>query len=140
MRIEDYKPKIIKNDHAVYLEMLIEANKCHTCEKIMLPKIPRGLFPNYRHVNQDAQMKVSGLVYSTYTEVDGRRICEECKNSGKISILCALCNERKPSDKEQESFGYPAEYLCKDCYETVTAKVWEDKCEDLSSSHRYDFE
>ena len=138
--MENYTPKIVENTHVVYLEMVIEAKKCHLCKKIMLPKTGRGVFPNYIHMNQDAQMKRAGFVYSTNTEVDGECICIECKDAGKVYILCALCNERKPSDKEQESFGYPPEYLCKDCYETKPAKIWEEKCDELRDSHRYDFE
>ena len=138
--MENYTPKIVENTHVVYLEMVVEAKKCHLCKKIMLPKTDRGVFPNYIHMNQDAQMGRAGFVYSTNTEVDGECICIECKDAGKVDILCALCNERKPSDKEQESFGYPPEYLCKDCYETKPAKVWEEKCDELRDSHRYDFE
>jgi len=140
MKTEEYVPKIIKNDNWVYLEMVIEATKCHCCEKIMLPRAKRGIFPNYMHINQDAQMKRAGFVYSTFTEVDGKPICIECKEAGKIDILCAMCNERKPSNKEQESFGYPPEYLCKDCYETVPAKQWNEKADELNNNHRYDFE
>jgi len=138
--MENYVPKIVENTHVVYLEMVVEATKCHLCKKIMLPKTNRGVFPNYMHMNQEAQMKRAGFVYSTNTEVDGKPICIECKDAGKVDILCAMCKERKPCDKEKDSFGYPPEYLCVDCYETVPAKKWDDKVDDLNASHRYDFE
>lgn len=143
-KIENYVPEIVENKSTVYFKMLVEVKKCHLCKKFMMPKANSqfngGVFPNYIHINQDAQMKMAGFVYSTRIEVDGECICEECKNAGKVDILCAMCEQRKPSDKQQESFGYPPEYLCKDCYETVPAKKWEDKVDELQQSHRYDFE
>lgn len=138
--MENYTPKIIENTHVVYLEMVIEATKCYLCKKIMLPKKSGRIFPKYMNMDQDAQMKRAGFVYSTNIEVDGKRICVECKNAGKADIQCVLCNEKKPSDKVQQSFGYPPEYLCKDCYETKPAKIWEEKCDKLLEDHLYDLD
>ena len=138
--MENYVPKIVENTHVVYLEMVVEATKCHLCKKIMLPKTNRGVFPNYIHMNQEAQMKAAGLVYSTNTLVDNEPICLECEQGGKADFLCAMCEERKISDKKQKQFGDPAEFLCKDCYETKPAKVWDEKVDELQEAHRYDFE
>jgi hypothetical protein len=38
----------------------------------------------------------------------------------------------------EEQFGDPAEYLCKPCYETVPASVWDAAKERLRRSHQYD--
>jgi tRNA(Ile2) C34 agmatinyltransferase TiaS len=110
--MEEYTPKIIEKN---YVEMLIEGEKCKTCDRLMLPNIKRGLFPNYLRINQDAQMKRAGMVYLSSTQVDGKTICKECESAGKADFLCALCNNRYPSSEVKESIGWPAEFLCKNC-------------------------
>ena len=62
------------------------------------------------------------------------------EKAGKADFLCALCNERKSTDKIQESIGDAPEFLCKDCYDTVSAKIWDDKLDELQEAHRYDYE
>jgi len=137
--MENYTPKIHENGR--YVEMLIETKKCKCCEKIMVAKLGYySIFPKYMRINQEAQMKAAGFVYSTSILVDDEPICLECEQSGKADFLCAMCDERKTTDKKQESFGDPAEFLCKDCYETKPAKVWDEKVDELQDAHRYDFE
>jgi hypothetical protein len=137
--MENYTPKVQENGK--YIEMLIEAKKCKCCKKIMIDKLGcYSIFPKYIKINQEAQMKAAGFVYSTTTLVDDEPICIECEQEGKADFLCELCEERKSSDKKQQSFGDPAEFLCKDCYETKPAKVWYEKCEELIEEHKYDFE
>lgn len=136
--MEKYIPKI--HEGGRYVEMLLEAKKCKCCNKVMITKETNNLFPMYYAINQEAQMKAAGLVYITSTLVDDEPICIECEQSGKASFLCALCEERKTTDKKQESFGDPAEFLCKDCYESVPAKKWDEKVDELRESHYWDFE
>jgi len=138
----EYTPKII-NDR--YVLFVAQAIKCPICEKLMVKKVPRdyytqSFFPGYINMNQDAQMNRAGLVYISDVKVDDCNICVECKESGKADFKCDLCGERKPTEKIQESFGYPPDFLCKDCYDTTPAKIWEEKIEQLESDHRYDFE
>lgn len=135
--MQEYTPKVIEKN---YVEMLIEGKKCKTCDRLMLPNIKSGLFPNYLRINQDAQMKLAGMVYISSTQVDGKTICKECEAAGKADFLCALCNIRYPSSEVKESIGLPAEFLCKNCYETKPAKIWEEKLDALQDDHRYDFE
>jgi hypothetical protein len=137
--MENYTPKVHENGK--YVEMLIEAKKCKCCEKIMIPELGyHSIFPKFNRINQEAQMKAGGFVYSTSTLVDDKPICLECEQAGKADFLCQLCNERKTSDKKEESFGYPSDFLCKDCYETKSAKIWDEKCNELMRKHQYDFE
>lgn len=75
----------------------------------------------------------------TNTLVDDEPICIECEQAGKSDFLCALCKERKRSNKKQESFGDPSEFLCTDCYETKPAKIWDEKVDELVEAHRYDY-
>lgn len=138
--MNEYTPKIIEDANIVYIEMLIEGKRCHTCKKVMIHKCARGVFPNYLRINQAAQMESAGMVYNSYTEVDGKKICIECKESDKADFKCSLCEQRYPTSEIQEQFGDPPEYLCKSCYATVPAKTWEESCEKLLNEHRYDFE
>ncbi len=137
--MENYIPKIHENGR--YVEILIEAEKCVCCEKIMIAKSTNhnSIFPKFWRINQESQMKAAGIVYKTHSTIDGYSICIECEQAGKSSFLCALCNERKSSDKRKEAIGDPADFLCKDCFETKSAKVWEEKYDELIEEHKYDF-
>ncbi len=137
---EDFKPKIYRQGSYYYVEFLLRAEKCPCCGKYMVEEHQHGVFPYYCRGNQESQMEKSGIVFISFTEVDGKRICIECNDSGKADIKCSLCEKRKKTDMVEESIGWPPDYLCKDCYKTVTAKVWDDKVEELNEEHQYDFE
>ena len=134
--MDKYTPKLHPSG---YMEMLVDTDECPCCSKRMMHKDKsREIFPVYILANQYAQMKAAGMTYTSRTRVDNKLICEECEKSGKADFLCALCEQRKPSDKKHESFGDPAEHLCIHCYESVPAKVWEEKGDQLREEHRYD--
>lgn len=136
--MEDYIPKVISNK-PTYIQMVVEGNVCGICDKTMLPRFGYGvIFPKWLKIDQDAQMRSAGFVYTSNVLVDDHPICEECEAAGKADFLCALCNQRKSSDKKQEQFGDPAEFLCFDCYNTVPAAVWHKKCDELIKEHQYD--
>jgi len=122
------------------MQFELRTETCHCCGKQMMAKDKSNLFPFLFAESQEAQMKKQGVAFRSSSEKDNKRICIECEAKGLASFVCALCGERKSSSNVQESFGYPAEYLCKDCYSTVSAEIWENKIEELSESHRYDFE
>lgn len=140
--MENYTPKI--HEDGRYVEMIIQAEKCPICKKVMIKKVKEymldKLFPAYWKMNQEAQAKRAGIVFKSTTKVDDENICEECEKAGKADFLCALCNERKSTDKIQESIGDAPEFLCKDCYDTVPVKIWDDKLNKLQEAHRYDYE
>ena len=141
MRIEDYCPHIIGKQYA---EMLVEIGVCSICKNYMIPdydgQYRRSVFPLYRYLNFDAQVERAGWEKMSSITVDDKYICQKCAESGKADFLCALCNERKPSDKNKESYGDPPEFLCCDCYENVSAKTWEEKTSELYDVHKYDWE
>jgi hypothetical protein len=88
--MENYTPKI--HEKGRYVEMLIEAERCKCCDKIMISKLEdNSIFPHYIKINQKAQMEAASLVYSSNILVDDRRICVECEQADKATILCALC-------------------------------------------------
>ena len=138
----EYTPKIIDGK---YMLFAAQAEQCPICKKIMVKKLSRyyneqAFFPAWMEMNQDAQMKRAGLVYVGSVRVDDDVICDECEKAGKVDFKCELCGERKPANKIQERFGDPADFLCKDCYEIIPAKVWDEKCDQLEEEHKYDYE
>jgi len=118
----------------------LKVEECACCKRPMMIKANNGLFPYYIGDNQESQMKKQGIVFSSHSKKNNQKICIECEKSGKASFVCALCHENRGSEEVEESFGDPAEYLCKECFSTVSAKVWEEKTDELSRAHRYDFE
>jgi len=140
--IAEYIPELINNEYA---KMIVAISSCPICKKIMINGYNEtyydlSTFPVNWMVGFTAQIKRAGWVISSGIKVNDEYICTECKLAGRGYFNCALCGEEKPLNKEKESFGDPAEYLCSDCYESIPAKVWDDKVNDLRMQHRYDFE
>ena len=124
--------------------MMFDTDICPICNKHMIKQWPKNYdnpyFPNYIEMTQQAQAERAGVVFRSNVTVDEHYICVECAEAGKADFLCVLCNERKSTDKIQERYGDPPDFLCKDCYKTVSAEVWETKCDELREEHRYDFD
>jgi hypothetical protein len=91
-------------------------------------------------MTQKSQIQGTNIQLRSNTKVDDKYICKDCEKSGKADFLCVMCESRKHTGKIKESFGDPPEYLCIDCYETATAKKWEEAVEELNQIHRYDFD
>ena len=140
--MDKFVPVALDDSHGI---MAVNLSACPTCSRRMVwrPSVAYHVhtFPQYIGDNFDAQAKHAGwAVASSQKNELGRPICEECAKEGKSSFLCALCNEIKPSTKEKLSFGDPPEFLCSDCFSTVTAEKWDKAEEELMERHRYDFE
>ena len=141
--IEEYCPKVLEDGYA---EMLVKLEKCPICDTNMLAphdercSYERSLFHLYWRIDFKHQLKNAGWHLMSDIKVDDKYICQDCASAGKANFLCALCGERKPTDKKRDSFGDPPDHLCIDCYESATAKVWNDKVEELEELHRWDFE
>ena len=115
--------------------------KCGICEKDMvtLPSNKNNICPNWTQNSFDDQARRAGLVIKSTIIVDSHYICCDCEKAGLADFKCCLCKKRKPTSKIKEIFGDPEEFLCFDCYETVTAKIWEEEKERLIDEHRYDY-
>jgi hypothetical protein len=139
-----FVPQIAKVCDRTYVVMMLEAKVCPICSKVMIRQgralMHGGHFPNAFTLNLESQMKDAGLVFLSCVKVDDESICVECVATGKADFLCALCNKRYPTDQEQYCIGDAPEYLCKSCYASVPAKVWDEKVEQLMEEHRYDYE
>jgi hypothetical protein len=106
----------------------------------MMNRDKSNLFPVYFAENQEAQMRARGVVFRSASVKDNEPICVECEAKGIASFICSICGERRSSKEIQESFGDPAEHLCKVCYSSVSAEVWEKKVKELWEAHRWENE
>ena len=142
--LDNYTPQIIFSElgKTPYGKVLVELEKCPICGKYMLDSrdAKYGLFPKYVDIKIEKQMERAGWVQRSCVKVDDNDICFECAEAGKADFLCALCKDRKPTDKVEESIGDPPEFLCTDCYESVPAKTWNAALHELRKSHCYDYE
>lgn len=112
----------------------VELSTCKFCNVKMIQDC-RGPFPGWRGNDLKAQAKRAGIAIQDST---WDKACKPCIAQDKVIFECDLCEQQKPSSKHQNTIGDPGSHLCKDCYETVSAKVWEEKEDQLMDKHRYD--
>jgi hypothetical protein len=140
--MEIFTPKKISSKIATFG---VEVRRCSKCNKDMVSDscpsfgFETSTFPTWNQNDFKAQAARGGFVIMSNIKVDDNYICTTCEENGLADFLCAMCKERKPTTKQQESFGDPQEYLCSDCYGKVPAKKWDEKVDDLLKAHRYDF-
>ena len=118
--------------------MAVSYDTCEICKKGMVDKVS-NVFPLYFRMNQEAQIKRAGFAFKSKFEHNNKKICQECVDENKATFTCELCNEQKGTDKIEFSIGNPSSFLCSDCCNTVTAKVWNAKIDELEEDHKYDF-
>lgn len=128
-----------------FISFELPVKECATCKKPMMKKDGSGLFSIWFEKNQTAQMKANDVVFVSNSRVEGELICVECEKKGLSSFECKGCNQTKPSSKKQKSFGCRCEsdyddmdYLCSDCYSSLSAKVWDEISAALEKEHEYD--
>lgn len=135
---EAFIPKLHEDGH---VEMLVMTHKCPTCKNPTMKGLESHSIFNVRNgLNQKDQMMAAGIRMESKVDVNGIKICQQCEKEGKATIHCQLCDKDQPADMVEESTGWPYVYLCKDCYATVPAKVWDKKLSDLQHEHRYDLD
>ena len=120
-----------KKGGTIIAAISVEFQRCWLCDKPIIPQYV------YWFVGQ-MQVSTLGLVKEGFQDDNGHRCCIECKQNGKHTFECALCHELRQFSEVQYEVGDPREYLCKICYNTQSAKVWEEKKTELYESHRWD--
>jgi len=120
----------------------IDVHDCPLCARTMLlVESPARLpFPRWMENTLEKQMARVGWVHAVYSGISSRYVCSRCVEEGKEILACTLCKKEIPLKLVKESFGDPPEWLCMNCYETVPAKAWDDKCGELTEKHRFDYE
>jgi len=53
---------------------------------------------------------------------------------------CSLCEVDYPESEIEDQIGCPPEYVCKHCYETISAKEYGEHVSRLHDKHRWDYE
>lgn len=141
--LSKFKPTVLASHHGPTGLMLVALDECPICHKYMVhaPAGTRKLFPpHYTGCGFEEQLKRADWVVASAVKVDDHLICAPCAGQGKATFFCYLCQTTKPTSEICEDFGDPAEFLCKQCYETVPAKRWNEATQRLRELHRYDFE
>lgn len=135
----EFKPTKTSKNRALFEVAL---GTCCKCENDMVASPCAGdlTFSLYRKDNFLPQVARGGFCVQSKIKVDGFYICTDCARNGRADFLCAICLSRHPTNKTKESFGNPQEHLCLDCYSSVPAREWDEKCEELEKAHRYDYE
>ena len=128
----------------VFATMLVELSRCPCCKKPMISAPPKEWARRWTFYDFDGQVKRAGWVWTSQTERgDGygrRAICRDCETAGKGTFTCVLCKEERQTSAIHERYGDPPEFLCVSCYETVPAKAWDEKTNELEEAHRWDHE
>ncbi len=129
-----YIPQIVEERGGdVYATFVLHLRRCGACRK---PMLAGKLTPD---VIEQLQRAGFGREGSTLDE-DDRHVCIECEQADRVMFVCVLCGEKRPSSQSQWHCGDPAEHLCRHCYETVSAQIWEQKVDQIEECHRYDFD
>lgn len=132
-----YIPK--KVDTNLYT-FFVRTKICPVCKKQMvrsqLGVVTFGNDPLSFH----SQCAAAGIVLESHAEDEhGNAICKECVDNGRAKFICSLCRRTFPTDMIQKSVGsYLRSHLCKECFNTVSAKEWEDKVQELEENHKWD--
>lgn len=124
-----------------YVTMFIPVEECTSCRnKMVLKEKYPGIFSPHVTMTQKAQAARIGLHWQHGKFFPGEDLlCTTCIEAGLATFKCYICKETKATDRIQESIGIlSTDYLCKDCYATVPAKVWDEKLEELEKEHEYD--
>ncbi len=136
----EHTPSVVSDEFGTTRGLvLIRLKRCPICGSFMVDS-------KLKHLSTDGaadmalQVVRAGWHYESDVRVGGEPICERCKIEGKATVRCALCGEQRSSKQIKESYGYPPEYLCRACYVSVPAAVWEAKVDELEEAHRWDFE
>lgn len=123
--------------------------KC--CEDCGAPVVPLaleridGIWPTDYHIfssgpssKRDQFFASIGVKWASNISGWNRTVCAECVDSGRYTVKCALCGQMVTAAEIKEQVGDPPEYLCVRCFATVSAKVWDEKHEELLDAHRWD--
>ena len=120
--------------------MLVELDHCPICNGVIIENISSRIFPQNLQNTFQKQVEAAGWSLASNVMVDGDRICAKCDEKDLATFACAICQDYKRSSELRLSIGWPPEYLCIECYKTVSAETWDKMVDKLEARHRYDFE
>jgi hypothetical protein len=134
-----FTPKIIDKEGG-YGILMVRLRKCKYCGGWMFDEENSYPSPCYEN-GIDKQLERAGWKKQGYVGMQTLdvQICEECVGKDAKTFLCAICGKQKKSSEIEECIGYSAEYLCKDCFSSISAKEWDEKVEELEEKHKWDY-
>lgn len=137
---DGFTPTVIDEKRG-YGVMVVSLRRCKYCKKWMLHDQifpPQLIDVNSKKKQIDrAGWKKRGYVGMQSFE---DQICEECVEKDIKKYPCVICGKEKKAFEIKVCIGYPAEYLCKECYAKVPAKEWDKKVDELEEKHKWDNE
>lgn len=120
-----------------YVEIIIEPHACLECKLPILPKITCG--PNWYNLQISSQWKrAKWPIEGVYIDPREGYVCLPCQALGKATWECYHCHKQR-AGKPKMDIGCPSDYVCEECYGTLTAKQWDELKEKLEEEHRYDY-
>jgi hypothetical protein len=136
--LETWTPTVVAEDgRAVYATFMVEGSRCACCKRVMIAGrgTAKQSAPTYFRANLQAQVERAGWCFLSGSRNGEDPICVDCEHAGSGRFSCSLCGEQRE--------GQPVEWwdgdaLCQHCYETVPAKIWEEKRLALEDKHQYD--
>lgn len=94
-------------------------SECPSCHRLMMPYVSHKAWPD----NREAQKQLHNLIEAgQYSYRYQDYICEDCVKSA--TVVCYLCKQERANDEIRTQWGDRC--LCERCFETVTAKVWDE--------------
>lgn len=117
---------------------MLRVKTCAACDTTMV--YGSDSFPNQDTSSLMAQLERANWEFASgiVSDFHGGELCETCANQGKAQFKCWLCEQAYPYVEAQERIGDPPDILCKHCYETESAKEWEEAKEAIYRRHRYE--
>lgn len=129
-------PMVIECDGNRRIVVSMPLKTCDICKSDMV-----STFYGNRSIPYEISQQIKSIGVKFGSQIrnhENREVCSECVEN--ITVKCYNCLEVRKVSEIQERFGDPADCLCKYCFETVTAKRWEELCDHLEDEHRYDYD
>lgn len=135
----EYVPTVVYQDESrAYATFLVKLPFCQHCKKPML----HSVFPNLDYFVKEqikrAGFEITGRQFESHSEFGEtlkHAFCQTCCDAGYATFTCLFCHQERPSNQV-----YRAAYeegICSVCFETSSAKEWEEKLSKLDEDNRY---
>lgn len=119
----------------------LEIKTCPKCNKKMINASHNALrqsFPGYNKLNLETQLSKKDMVIRSETEEGYHYLCENCEDN--MEFKCWGCKETRLKKDIKWKYGDPPDFLCIHCYNTKTAKEWNDLRSEIDDNHRWDYQ
>ena len=138
---QDYVAQKVEGEEGCYL-IKVRVLICKMCKHPLMPTNLGSMYGKTMPWLKPAiaqQLDRAGiLLHNAVGTSDGGPICCIC-SQGEPIHECYLCKKKWYSGQLKESFGYPQDHLCLECYSTVPALKWDETVQELEEAHLYDF-